>query len=378
MRFGIDARMIDQVMDGAGRVTQGLLDHLSGFPQHEFVVFHGRHLISRPALPNIEYRSLPVRISSVRNLAQAGAVFNAAGLDALWYPFLDLPFFVRCPVALVCHDLYFIRDPSYFAKHKQWRHPLIVRLAKHRMRAASVVVAVSQTVANQATALAGICESKVTVVHNPIFRKDAQSRAPIAWASGGKRYILYVGNNRAHKNLATLVEAFSRLVDEGEDDVMLVLAGLINPQYPDPREDIARRGLFPHRAIHLGPVTDAELDGLYEHALFVALPSLYEGFGIPALEAATRGRAVLCSDIEAFREVLGNQGALYVPPHDVAAWARALAALVRDEEGRIRLAALAHQCSLGFDNTVYAERTIAVLERIALAARSVSVAPATC
>jgi glycosyltransferase involved in cell wall biosynthesis len=125
---------------------------------------------------------------------------------------------------------------------------------------------------------------------------------------------------------------------------LVVMWGSIDPRYPDPRDWIAGRP-FADTAFHLGHVSEAQLQRLYHDAAFVAVPSRYEGFGLPALEAASRGRAVLASDVSALREVLGED-AVYCPPGDLDAWAEAMVRLASDpdlcadlgERGRKRVA----------------------------------------
>jgi len=369
MQFGIDARIVGKMMDGAGRVAQCLVDQLQNFPEHRFIVFHTEHLRSTPASANVEYRLLSTPTARISNLLLTALRYNGANLDALWYPFFDLPIATSCPVALVCHDLYFMTDRNFFAAHKRWGHPLIVAVAKNRMRRATTVIAVSRTVARQARELAGISDDRIAVVYNPFHSSAAAShlRSTAAQPVNDGGYILYVGNNRNHKNLRTLVSAFAQ-VRSACPDIRLVLAGRIENQYADPRALFSEFGLSGAEAMHLGPVSDETLDALYRQALFVALPSLYEGFGIPAVEASARGVPVACSEIDAFQEVLGSDGALFLPPEDVDAWAEGMVALVQNHAWRRDLVRRASEHASRFTNAAFAENTIRTLERTAASA----------
>jgi len=131
-------------------------------------------------------------------------------------------------------------------------------------------------------------------------------------------YALYVGINKPSKNLGRLLEAWRRVrpqLSGAGGPPMLVLAGPWDPRYPLP---------LPEGVRHVGMVPEGELPALYSGARLFVFPSLWEGFGLPVLEAMACGVPVVCSDIPALREVAG-EAACYVDPRDVAAMARALA-----------------------------------------------------
>jgi len=117
-----------------------------------------------------------------------------------------------------------------------------------------------------------------------------------------KPYLLYVGNFYPHKNLQRLISAFEDLVLKDNLDYQLVLVG----------GERGSRG----NVLFTGPINDEELDLLYRHAALYALPSLYEGFGLTALEAMARGLAVVSSDVSCLPEILGD-AVIYFNPLSV-------------------------------------------------------------
>ena len=123
-----------------------------------------------------------------------------------------------------------------------------------------------------------------------------------------------------------------------------------------------RQKALEDRAEHLGAVDEQELVALYKNAGWIVVPSLYEGFGLPALEAATFKKAVLCSDIEAMREVLGDAG-FYVGSENVEEWAEAMVRLGADDEMRHRYAAACKEQAENFSVEKFARNTINVLVR---------------
>jgi glycosyltransferase involved in cell wall biosynthesis len=199
--------------------------------------------------------------------------------------------------------------------HKRLLQPWAVRNA---VRA----VAVSGFARDEAVRHFGADPDRVEVIHSgPGLGAGGAEATPQAG-----RYLLYVGNLSAHKNLPLLVEAFGRA---GADDLRLVLVGGRGERYDEVERAVADSGAAARIEIRRD-VGDAELNGLYQGAIALLLPSLYEGFGFTSLEAMARGCPVLASDIPALREVSG-EGAMLVPPEDGDAWTRAIDRIVADE-----------------------------------------------
>jgi glycosyltransferase involved in cell wall biosynthesis len=152
--------------------------------------------------------------------------------------------------------------------------------------------------------------------------------------------VLYPAISYPHKDHATLIEAFSR-VHAAHPDAVLVLTGGEGACEPDVRRQIARLGLEDH-VRRTGRVSDADVAGLYEVATVVAVPSVYEGFGLPAAEAMAAGVALVAADATALPEVVGDAG-LLVAPGDVPAWADAVSRLLADPGERTRLVGLGRE-----------------------------------
>lgn len=185
-----------------------------------------------------------------------------------------------------------------------------------------------------------------------------------------ERYVLFVGTVEPRKNLPTLLAAFETWHGtRAGGSASLVLCGGTGWKTDDlaPRIEAARAAGWLH---HLGYLPEAQLAGLYRDALWVALPSLYEGFGLPAVEAMAWGVPLLLSDIPVLREV-GGDAALYAPADDVDAWAALLATALDPpalEPGglRERTAALSAARAECFDWQRTADATVAVWRRAAV------------
>ena len=149
--------------------------------------------------------------------------------------------------------------------------------------------------------------------------------------------ILYPAITYPHKNHAVLVDAFAEVMRR-HPDALLVLPGGRGGEEDRLRDQIDQLGLR-ERVRRTGRISAADVAGLYQEARVVAVPSRYEGFGLPAVEAMAYGAALVAASATALPEVVGGAGVL-VAPEDVAGWAAAICDLLDDAEGRSRLGAL--------------------------------------
>jgi len=146
-------------------------------------------------------------------------------------------------------------------------------------------------------------------------------------------YALYVGINKPHKNLPRLVEAFARITHH-VSRFTLVIAGHEDPRYPQARERAAALGL--DSVMFLGAVAEEDLPALYSGADLFVFPSLYEGFGLPVIEAMACGTPVACSNVSSLPEVAGD-AALLFDPHTPESIAAAICQTLQNAELRERL-----------------------------------------
>lgn len=239
-------------------------------------------------------------------------------------PGFSAPITSPCPFVFTLHDLHHLRVPerSSAAKRAYYRH--MIRPACHR---AAFVLTVSEFSKREIVEWAGVRPEKVINVGNgigPPFVSEGAKHAP------GFPYLLYVGSRKPHKNLPRLMQAFG--VAGLPADVRLILAGWEGPELGG---EIQRLGLG-GRVICRRCDSDEELASLYRGALGFVFASLYEGFGIPPLEAMACGCPVVTSNAAAIPEVLGDAG-LLVDGRNVDEIAAGIHALVEDAGLRERL-----------------------------------------
>jgi glycosyltransferase involved in cell wall biosynthesis len=313
LEIGFDTSPLHQTAAGVHRYITSLLAALDAT---------GEVSIRRYALPgNARVTSL------VRDVPwYLGVLPRAARRDAvslLHCPTQRAPTRGRVPLVVTVHDLATLRLPETF---NAWTRRYTRRLLPRVVRAADRVISVSEFTASELRSLLGVPSGKIAVVPNGV----GAPFSPEGDAAEGD-YVLAVSTVEPRKNLERLAEA----VRASRAELRLVGA----PGWGHVRLD--------ERVTRLGAVTDEELARLYRGARCLAYVPLYEGFGLPVLEAMASGTPVVASDIPALREVAGP-AAVYVDPHDSEDIARGLAEAAerRDElvdAGRQRAAAFSWQ-----------------------------------
>jgi glycosyltransferase involved in cell wall biosynthesis len=229
-----------------------------------------------------------------------------------------LPFWAPCRQVVTIHDLFAAIEPRWFTPRVAWQLRTTQRRAAD---AASRVIAVSHTTRGDLIERFNVPEAKIGVVYNGVdharFRPAEVDAEAVARRFGVPYpFILFVGSLMPWRNAARLLRAVAKLGDFGLLFVGRDIWGM------DPTERIAADNGWDW-ARFAGYVSDADLPQLYAAARVFAYPSLYEGFGIPPLEAMACGTPVVASTAGAFSEVLGD-AALLVDPRDEGALAEAL------------------------------------------------------
>jgi len=226
--------------------------------------------------------------------------------------------------------------------HPRWQPPDRVKRWRRSLQAACRFtnhwITLSTFSKERMKAVLGLPEERITVI--PLAARPLPA-PPAEWArveAPPERYILHVGTLEPRKNLHCLLEAYARLPERFRRRVKLILAGGKGWGEMDFWLSLSR-----HRAagevLAAGEVSDTQLSGLLRCALALAMPSWYEGFGLPVLEAMSVGVPVLCSNAEALGEVAGG-AALVLDPRDPGAWAEAIRRVAEDDKLRARLSLL--------------------------------------
>jgi len=233
-------------------------------------------------------------------------------------PYLLMPFFPGTPCVVTIHDLI----PLLFPTESSAKARLFFRFALWvALRVAQRVIVVSEATRRDLLSVhAGAADKTRVCLEAPALGfapASAQEIAAVRAKFGlPERYALYVGSNKPHKNLLRLVQVWGEMAPA---PCALVIAGVLIPEYPIPEcADSGPQGLR-----LLGRVDDTDLRALYSGAELFIFPSLYEGFGLPVLEAMACGAAIACSQSSSLPEVAG-QAAVYFDPTDTHSMRRVL------------------------------------------------------
>ncbi|MEQ9092786.1 MAG: glycosyltransferase family 1 protein, partial [Miltoncostaeaceae bacterium] len=277
------------------------------------------------------------------------------------------------PVVATCYDLIPLRfRDEYLAGPGRLPEALAYRRQMARLRAATLVVAISQETAADLRNLARVDAGRIRVVPlgGPLSAEPTAPHEPSTRPHSGESvpegpFALYSGSLEPHKNLTLLVDALAALGDRAPD-LRLVLTGPWSPGRLARLRDRAEEAGVAGRILWLGHVPTSELAALRARALCQVVPSRAEGDGLPVLEAMAAGLPVLAGDTPAVREVAGEAARL-LPVDAPVLWAQELAALAADPAvaGRLRAAGIARAVGFGWTATaealweVYAEAAAA-------------------
>ena len=287
--------------------------------------------------------------------------------DVLFVPAHVLPAVHPRASVVTVHDLGYLTYPE---AHRAADRRYLDGSTRWNANRAAAVVADSEATKADLVRAYGAAEEKIHVVYlgrdeslkpvtNPLRLAAVRAKYDLA-----QRYLLYLGTLQPRKNLERVVQAFERLCDRpGMDDVQLVLAGKQGWLYESLFDQVSRAGMG-ERVAFPGYIPDQELPALLSAATAFVFPSLYEGFGIPVLEAGACGVPVITSNTSSLPEVAGD-AALLVDPHDVDAIADAMYRLVTDPELAAELRRRGHENVKRFSWEKCARETLAVLESVA-------------
>lgn len=314
MRIGIDARKIADF--GIGTYIRGLLGGLVEVAGEDRLVVFAPASAREIVPQQCEHVVLEAPHYSLRELVVVSRAIERARLDLFHAPHYIVPL-TRCPTVVTIHDLIHLHQ-----KMRNRLAPVYARVMLRRaVRKSARVLTVSEAVRRQIIRELACSESKVVVTPNGVdgmFQAGEPSRSPA-------RYFLFVGNDKPHKNVDALVEAFA-IARAGLPEISLVLAGARFQRFAS-REGVITPGF----------VSARELASLYRNALALVQPSLEEGFGLPALEAMSSGTAVITSTDDALVEVTGD-AAIHADARSVQDIAAAIERIAASDTLRIDLA----------------------------------------
>ena len=364
MRIGLDCRITTYTSGGTAMYARRLANALARLtearPEHLVVLDAARSPVPTVQQPPPNFRRARLFTPSHHRFEQLALPIELLPhrLDLLHSTDFIPPFVRRCRSVITVHDLAFLRYPELLtAASRRYFNGQIDRA----VRSADRIIAVSQATKRDLVELLRVPDVKIEVIH------EAQGLVFAPLSSGGEGqgerlshpsdYILFVGTLEPRKNLPVLVRAFAEVRRRGYAGKLL-LAGAVGWLADPIFVEIERQSLG-----DAVMVTDVQPE-LYQHARLLAFPSLYEGFGIPILEAMATGLPVVTSNVSSMPEVAGD-AALLIDPTDVGALADAMWRVLTDSAlaSDLRRKGLARSAEFSWDRA--ARETLAVYQSIA-------------
>jgi glycosyltransferase involved in cell wall biosynthesis len=385
MRIGINALFLQQPATGMGQHLQHLLQGLDALAERDQQYtllaprFRRAYTVRAPQFSD-RFREVEV-VSALARLGgnveqvwweQAGIVRAGARerIDLLHCPYWSNPLWSPWPTVVTVHDVI-----QFVLKEYKWRKisRLYFGLVSRAARRADAIITVSECSKRDIVKLLRVPPERIHVIGNAVddddFHpvRDAWLLASVRERYGiGSRFILYFGGFDLRKNVPRLIEAYARLPEHLRREYQLVVAGryhnLGHPLFPDPRETVRRLGLEGN-VVFTGQIREQDKAPLFSAATVFAFPSLYEGFGIPVLEAMACGTPVLTSNLSALPEVAGDAG-LLIDPYDTDAIAQGLVDLLDHQERREELARRGLERARRFTWRQVAEQTVRVYRSV--------------
>jgi glycosyltransferase involved in cell wall biosynthesis len=347
-RIAFDARYINDRYHGIGRFAFQLLESMASLStDYDFVVYRGRIQDRRfnwegiTQRQNVTLRFGPGPLYWPHEQLLWPIFIRRDRIDLFHSPYFPIPLLSRSKVIMTVHDMIFERYPQYMPG--AWSRPYYKILMKLGLRKSQKIITVSNSTAKDLRNYYKFPLEKLAIIPEGVDNGFSTGETTIPLAEIRERYglnsqfILSVGARRPHKNFNRLIQAYSRISNEYPHN--LILVGSYDTRFPDGIKQELDQNDLNGRVKLLDWVPESDLPGIYQLADFVVLPSLLEGFGLPALESMACGTPVIAADNSSFPEVIGNAGIL-VDPFQVNQIEDAMRRLLNQKEVRERLTRL--------------------------------------
>ena len=367
MKIGLDARTTQGSFTGDATYWRELIEGLSRLDQEDDIKLYlfpklaePQFTLSRP----LEKRYLQARNWRTWSLFSFPRALKSDGIELAHVQY-SIPPSMPCPVVTTIHDVSFKRYPEFFTFMDR---TILDMAVKRAGKAAARILTVSEFQKSEIVELYGISPDKITATHlaageqfKPVDRDQARSQLKEEYGID-KNFVLSVGVIQPRKNLQRLLEGYAKLDKEIRSSHKLVIVGKYG----------WKESGFPKKIEELGLVDDVVLPGhvpyeelpvFYSAAELFVYPSVYEGFGLPPLEAMACGTPVVTGNRSSLPEVVGNAG-IMVDPYDPAEFTNAITKVLSDESLRTEMSRKGLAQAKNFSWTKMAEQVLQVYRNI--------------
>ncbi len=345
MRIGIDARPLNKQRTGIGNYVQGLVELLPQVaPQHEYLLYSNRRLDS-PLPEGAFHQRIDVAFGwcpgSFWLLGRGARLARKDAVDVYWSTQAILPPRMPSEVLKVVtvYDMVWLRCPETTTRYVRLVQSMCARKA---VAEADYVIVISRSTQDELIQTLGVPREKTKLVYPGIAdrykpRQQAKAAEHISRKYGvPQRYMATAGTVEPRKNLKLLVEVLRILKSNGQLDCPLLVVGASGWKTSPLFREIQAGGLTENDIRFLGYIPDEDMPLFYAGAQVFLFPTLYEGFGLPPVEAMACGVPVIASDAPCMPEVLGD-AAILEPPTSAETFATAILRVLTDDELRAAL-----------------------------------------
>jgi glycosyltransferase involved in cell wall biosynthesis len=377
MRIGFDAKRAYLNATGLGNYSRTLIRSLlEYYPENEYFLFSpvingSRFQQDLEHHANVKFITAPKGLSPIlhpvwRTLF-APVNFKNQKLDLYHGLSNELPLKLldrkRTKTVVTIHDLIFLRYPELYPKIDAG---IFKSKSKAACKSATQIVAVSEQTRRDLNEFYEVPLDQIKVVYqscDPIYQRpcsDLELQHYRTFYQLPERYALYVGTIEERKNLLTIINAMSQQSES--DRIPLVVVGRRKKYFDEVQSYITRYKLN-NWVMVLDNVPKETLPALYQMATVFLYPSVFEGFGIPILEAITSGTPVITSINSCFEEA-GGPGSLYLDPADDSAWATSMTALTQDQDRLERMRAVGFEYAKSFRPEVVSHQMMDIYQSL--------------
>ena len=371
MKIGVNGRFLVAKRTGVQRAAYNLLKALVRVDrENQYVIFTGSEQLDNPDWKWSNVEVIPSGIKGGENLknyiweqVSLPRLARKHGVDILHSPANMAPLFYSGKSVINIHDLCFVVNPQWYSfQFRTFYNFVIPRLA----RGAAKVITNSNNSKNDLLQFCNISAEKVSLIYwavDTLFASQVaeQLKDDVERPWLDEDYFLYVGSLEPRKNIRTLIEAYQLLRDQNPDcKAKLILIGGESPLFAQVKLNIKR---YAEDVVFKGFVSDELLNLYYKRATVAVYPSLYEGFGLPPLEAMASGTPVITSNSSSLPEVVG-EAAILINPLDVQALADAMQEVLTKPELREKLKGLGAEQIKKFNWQRVARATLAVFHEV--------------
>ncbi len=318
MKIGIDARLYGTKYRGLGRYIKKLVDGVTRLnDNNQYVIFLTRENYDEFKTDNKRIKKvlMNARWYSLKEQIIVSWIIKREKVDLMHFPHFNVPLNYNKKYIVTIHDLIIDHFPTSRATNlPKWQYNLKLKgyqkIIRHAIAKADKIIVPTKFGKIDLISMYQVPENKIKVIYEGYFLDTTHEESDIKRFNIAKPYLLYVGAAYPHKNLEMLVKAFENV--NKEDKYQLVLVGNIDKFYERVKKKINSSDI-----LFTGYVSESELKGLYQKALIYIFPSLYEGFGLPPLEAQAHGLPVISSNESCLPEVLEDSVIYFDPRNEI-------------------------------------------------------------